>query len=160
MRKFVYILIVILFNSCVYDPPLHGFNIIIENQSDNFVYVIDSLPESGKIILYDTFSVNKKIYISAKGNLIPKYSKWNLFITEQELKLKNTQNNKLTLYFISSENQNKNYKEIRKNELFRVFHLNIKDVKVNSINYIFYLNDTICLSHEFNMEKNKRKSGI
>jgi len=46
----------------VYDPPIKGKEIIIENQTNDYVYVIDSLSAVGNLKLYDTFLVNKYIY--------------------------------------------------------------------------------------------------
>ena len=122
MKQFIFILGATILNSCVYDPPLKGYDVFIENQTNDFIFVTDTLPETGTLNLYDTFSVNNKAYILAKGNYIPKYNKWVYFIPQQKLKETETNHNEVFLYFITSKNLYKSCEEIRRIIYSKLFH--------------------------------------
>lgn len=156
MNKLLLFLSFLLLTGCVYDPPVKGKEIIISNQTDNYIFVVDSLNQTGNLNLYDTFLVNKKPYISAMGNYIPKFSAWTYFFSDIRYeKIKREHSDKLSLYFIRKENQNKPMQEIVSNKLYDSVYLNVSELKKDTINHIFYYGDSIVVTYKFEMEMRK-----
>lgn len=137
----------------IYDPPLKGKEILISNQTDDYIFVTDSLNTTESLRLYDTFLVNDKLYISAEGNYIPKFTAWTyLFPDIRYEKMKKEHRDHLNFYFIRKANQNKPMQEIASNKLYDSVYLNISELKKDTINHIFYYGDSIVVTYKFDME--------
>jgi len=158
MNKLLLFPLFVLLAGCpVYDPPMKGKEIMISNQTDDYVFVIDSLNSTGNLKLYDTFLVNDKIYISAEGNYIPKFTAWTYFLPDIRYeKMKKEHVDQLSFYFIRKENQNKPMQEIVSNKLYDSVYLNVSELKEDTINHIFYYGDSIVVTYKFAMETRKR----
>lgn len=140
--------------SCIYDPPLRGKDVFVENQTENYILVSDSLKGNGSFIIYDTFLVNKSRYISCKPNYISPFTKWQNFISEKKTKaLKNDSIKQIIFYFIKREDVFRPVEEIRTNNLYDSINLNLDEIERNELNYVFYYGDSIFIRHEFSMSK-------
>lgn len=157
MKLFIILAIAgVSFYSCVYDPPIKGVHIYIENQTDEFLYVVsDSLKEGDRLICYDTAYVNGKQYIAARGNYIPPFSKYNLFLSE--LEIKNLADRKVdvqNLYIIPGKNCNVLMDSIIKNNLFRTVDILYNKLSVDSAYYLFIWKDNIKFTTDFDFKNN------
>ncbi len=77
-----WILISVLFFTSI-SCPSPGKDIFIENQTDNFVFVIDSLTGAGYPRIYDTSLVTGRKYIGSIPNCIPRFHKWRKFLSDE-----------------------------------------------------------------------------
>ncbi|OQP40878.1 hypothetical protein A4H97_14815 [Niastella yeongjuensis] len=153
MKNILIVCVFALMGGCVYDPPQKGNIIYIHNQTDQYVFVIDSLPSQGNARLYDTSLVNGRRMISAIDSNIPAFGTCAYFLSENHYryqKLKNKGN--VTLYFIAEKDITKTYDKIKHDTFYRVFSVDADTVMTNGINHIFYYNDTIFLEHIFDTE--------
>ena len=152
---FFVIVAVVLF-SCIYDPPLRGKNVFIENQTDDYIFVADSLKGYGFLKFYDTLRINGNEYISAEPNYISPFTKWQNFISEMEFKtMKNNNITQMIFYFIKGENVLRPIEKIRTNKLYDSITINLVELEQNDLNYIFYYKDSVTLNHEFSMSWKK-----
>lgn len=159
MRKPIFaflegVVVSILVSSCFYDPPLKGKTLFIENQTSDVLYVVDSLTGNSNLKLYDTFSVNNRVYISRRPNYIPAYGKYGHILSQTSIDSEKKKNrNDLTFYFISSNNLNKSVKDISTNRLYDSIKINFKAIEENNLNYLFYFKkDNIQFEHEYNLK--------
>lgn len=156
IQYLIYLFLLGCVNPPAYDPPIEGRDIFIHNQTGNYVFVTDSLPDEGYMLPYDSFLVNSRVMISKKGNYISGYDQWiKLFSDKQYQSLKKKGLRLDTLYFIEEKNMKSTWNEIRSNKLFRDFSYDINDVNRSELNHIFYFRDTIFLEHSFNLESIK-----
>ena len=145
--------LIILVSGCIYDPPLKGKEIFIENQTNDFVYVLDSLPGKGGVSVYDTFSVDNKVYISAKPNYISKYNKWAYFFSERKYKsMKSNRETKIHFYFIVQKDLDKTWEELKDKKLYKIINIDIDEINEKPVNHIFYYTDSINITHEYNFK--------
>jgi hypothetical protein len=153
MKKLFSPLCLLFLTGCVYDPPRKGYEITIHNQTDQYVYVVDSLRDKGRPFAYDTFLVNKRPVIQTQGNFIPKYDQWVYFLLENQYQyIKSKKAGKNTLYFIKAGDIDKSYDSIKNNRLYTIYPYHVDEIKNNNINHLFYYNDSIVLMHTFNVE--------
>lgn len=153
MKKFLLPGLLFLLMGCVYDPPRKGYEIIIHNQTDQYVYVVDSLPSTGQPVVYDTFLVNKRPMVETLGKYIPKYAVWMYYFFENQYQyIKTKKAGKDTLYFIKAGDIDKSYDSIRNNRLYTIYPYQVDEIKNNNINHLFYYNDSMVLMHTFNVE--------
>jgi hypothetical protein len=153
MKYCVTFLILLVTTGClVYDPPLKGNDIFIHNQTADFVYVLDSLPATGTLPLYDTFSINSKPIIEAKPNYISKYGTWDYFFEEEQYRLlKQNGVDSLTFYFIPPQSPDSSYINI--NRQYTILKLSIDDAWNKPVSHIFYYGDSIAVTHKYNIGK-------
>ena len=140
---------------CIYDPPPKGKDIFILNQSDENIFVTDTLFTGGTIRQYDSFLVNKKLFVEVKGNSIRSYSRWRYFLSEKKSKNMRQQ---FTLYFIKTDDLSKSYEQIRANTLYKVFSADLDEIEESKLNYVFYYKDSIILKHEYDLESIKKEN--
>jgi hypothetical protein len=153
MKKLISPCLLYLLTGCVYDPPKKGYDIIIHNQTGQYVYVVDSLPATGRPVVYDTFLVNKRPMVQAMGNYIPEYAQWRFFLLENQYQyIRSKKAGKDTLYFIKAGDIDKSYDSIKNNRLYTMYPYLVDEIKNNTINRLFYYNDSIVLMHTFNVE--------
>jgi hypothetical protein len=154
MKQQLLILLLITTTGCpAYDPPPEGNDVFIQNQTGDFVYVTDTLPLTGTIDLYDTFSVNSKMFVAAKPNCIPRYTDWRYFFTESHYRwMKQRGMDSIIFYFIAPENHHRTYEEIRAQRLYTLAGMPITEAREKSINHIFYYKDSIEVTHQFLFE--------
>ncbi len=158
MNKLLLIYLFLLLVGCFYDPPRKGKEIFIHNQTDEYVYVTDSLLPTGNIRLYDTVLVNKKELMLAKGNYIPTFNQWIYFLPEVWYKdLKENNIHKFALYFITRNDFNKNYEVIKSNKLYQVYYIDLDDVMKNQLTHVFYFKDSILTEHTYDIESIRNK---
>ena len=156
MKNSFFLICLIFIGGCVYDPPVRGKDIFIENQTDDYIYVCDDINKQTFLKLHDTFLINDKKYIAALPNYIPKFSKWNYFISEaKQQEIKNKNNDIVRLFFIRQRDIEKNINLISKDGLYTKFEINLSDIQNHQINYIFYYHDSIFIAHEYRVKKNK-----
>lgn len=143
-------------SSCICDPPLKGKDIFIENQTNDYVFVTDSLQGSQYFTIYDTFLLNGKIYISSLPNYIPKFNKWQSFLSEIEFSdMKSRGNSQSTYYFIKKENILFSIEQIRSKKLYDSINISLEEIVKNNLNYIMYYGDSIIFNHEFSISRNR-----
>jgi hypothetical protein len=156
MSKFFALVVLLSAYSCVYDPPLGGKDIFIENQTDDYVFVIDSLNGSGYFAINDTLFVNNNIYISTSANYIPRFDRWQSFISNTKIgSLKGKDKLQVTYYFIKKETVFSYIERIRGDNLYDSITISLDEIEKNELNYITYYGDSIILSHEFSMSQRK-----
>jgi len=153
MKYVIALLILLVTTGCpAYDPPLKGNDIFIHNQTAGFVFVLDSLPLTGSLPLYDTFSINHKPIIEAKPNYISKYKSWDYFFDEAHYQLlKQTGVDTLTFYFFPFNYLDSNFLKWNANQRYTVAKLRIEDAWNKPVNHIFYYGDSIEITHQYNM---------
>lgn len=140
--------------SPVYDPPLEGKDIFIHNQTGQFIFFTDSLPNKGYLMRYDTILVNSKPVVQKNGNYIPGYDQWLYFLSESKLDFLRRRGDKnIPLYFIKEADIFKPCDEIKKNRFYTVFYLEFEAVTKNLLNHLFYFNDSIYLTHDYNISQ-------
>jgi len=142
-------------SGCIYDPPPKGKDIFILNQSDENIFVTDTLFIGGTIRQYDSFLVNKKLFVEVKGNSIRSYSRWRYFLSKKKSKNMRQQ---FTLYFIEADDLSKSYEQIKANTLYKVFSADLDEIEESKLNYVFYYKDSIILMHEYDQESIKKEN--
>ena len=155
MKIFLSFCILLLLWGCNYDPPPKGNDIVIHNQTGNYVYISDTLPGTGTIVLFDTLRVNDKWMVAARGNYISKYSQWEYFLSNNQYTMAKKQPSKAVFYFIDEKDVGKDYSEIISKRLYRTYKFNPDDIVDHLISHIFYYNDSIILEHKYDIETNK-----
>lgn len=150
-----YILLLFFLSGCFYDPPIKGKDIIIENQTNDFVFVTQNLEELKNLKLYDTFKINNLMYISARPNYIPQYRQWINFLSDVKLDI--IKNDTLTFYFLTNTNQQKTFLEINNSNLYKIIQIPIDQIKKNDINNIFYYKDSIVYTNKRDFETRYEK---
>ena len=126
---YIWILISALFFTS-FSCPSAGKEIIIENQTDNFVFVIDSLTGPGSLKIYDTFSVNNRKYIGSRPNCIPRFDKWQNFLSREDVRVLEEKGvSEFKFYFIIKDNINKPIKEISHYRLYDSIQINLREIK-------------------------------
>jgi hypothetical protein len=153
MKQYLLLIILFITTGCpVYDPPLKGNDIFIHNQTADFVYVLDRLPATGTLPLYDTFSINSKPNIEAKPNYISKYRDWDYFFDESQYRQMKRQGvDSFTFYFIPPDYIDSSFEQIHANRRYTRVKLHIDEAWNKTINHIFYYGDSIEVTHEYNV---------
>lgn len=143
------------FHSCIYDPPKKGVSIFIENQTNDFLYIVpDSLAANNYLVRYDTAYVNGRQYITAKGNYIPPFSKYAYFLGEQHIKnLAGRKENVQNLYIIPGENCHMPIDSIVENNLFRKTGIPYQTLSIDSTYYLFIRKNSIELTTDFDLKR-------
>jgi hypothetical protein len=145
---------ILLLFSCVYDPPQKGKEIFIHNQTDKPLIIIDSLT-AFQTKLYDTATVNGRIYISRETNYMTEYDLYSKILSDFELEdLKNKKINKITIYIIDTGALRDTSSQITVN---RSFDINIDTLIKYDLNHLFIIKDTILLEHDYSYFTNRDK---
>ena len=145
-----------LLKTCFYDPQ-KGKDVIIHNQTDSFVLVLDSL-NIEKIALYDTASVNGRVYISRKPNYLTEFNNIKKFISDSYIrKLTKDKIDKLTFYFIDKINLGKSPNQILTNHLYRSIEINLDTLDKYKLNHLFLTDNAILLEHEHDFLTNRKQ---
>jgi hypothetical protein len=156
--RLLFIPISLSFFSCVYDPPREGKRIYIENQTENFIYFIDSLTGTNPR-LYDTFLLNEKRHIRTTSGYIPKFDNRYHFVSKTKtdwLKKRGVAN--LTYYFIHDSNAVRSLSEISALKLYDSIQISLKDFEKNLITALIYDGYSIKLYHRYSLKHRKVNS--
>lgn len=162
MRFYIFVLLfTITFQSCVYDPPQKGSEIIIENQSSRKLYIFDSLPnvETG-ITLMDTFSVNNRNYIANKTMVVNAFDKYIYFLSDTSVE--NERNDKVyakSIFVVGDSAIRQTYTTIIKQNLYKKIDIEFANISKDSANYLFIYPDSIYFTKQYDMNtiSNKNK---
>jgi len=144
----------LLFLSCVYDPPPKGKELTIHNQTNKQLLVIDSLL-GNYFKLYDTATVNGRRFISRQANYVMEYGDYLRFYSNLELGILKKKNfNKITLYFVDQANLGGSPRKILATHAYRSFDISIDTLKKYQLNHLFVVGDTIVFEHDYDYYTN------
>jgi len=155
MRSFIGIA-VLLINSCVYDPPREGSEIIIENQTQDNFLILDSLPHrADPLLMYDTSLVNNRNYIFSRNLRAHAFGIATCFLEDQRIGQGFSLNRQgiKSFFLIEDSNAFKSYTTIIEQRLFKRIDIPLDEVRKDSANYLFIYPDSIYFTKQFDMLK-------
>lgn len=154
----IFVIVTVSVCSCIYDPPKKGISVFIENQTNEFLYIVpDSLKANNYLICYDTAYVNGQQYITAKGNYIPPFSKYEYFLSEQHIMdLVNQKKEAQNIYIVLEKNLNMITDSIIERNLFKKVDIFYKKLSVDSTYHLFIWKDNIKFTADFDWQKMRR----
>ena len=128
-----------------------GKDIIILNQSDENIFVTDTLFTGGTIST--TLFLSTKNYLSkSKETRFVVTADGDIFLVKRKVKI--CGNNLHCI--LSRRTISVSYEQIRANTLYKVFFA-LDEIEQSKLNYVFYYKDSIILKHEYDLESIKKE---